>query len=119
MDARHEFGRRAEGIAERYFQLKGFELVARNFRTKRGELDLVMRKGKLVVFLEVKGRTKEWENSAWQSLWRGKKHRIAVAARIFMAKFRDQLEGADEFRCDLVFVTQNRVAEVYSGESLI
>lgn len=49
-------GRRGEDIATDYLRQKGFMLVARNFRYRRAEVDLVLQKDKLLVFVEVKTR---------------------------------------------------------------
>lgn len=49
-------GRRAEWIAALYLTLKGYRVTAMRERTPVGEIDLVARKGNLVVFVEVKAR---------------------------------------------------------------
>ncbi|MGD1892805.1 MAG: YraN family protein [Cyclobacteriaceae bacterium] len=49
-------GRRGEDIAVDYLAHKGFKLVARNFRYRRAEVDLIVQKNKLLVFVEVKTR---------------------------------------------------------------
>ena len=49
-------GRSAETIAALYLQLKGYRLVARRFKTPVGEIDLIVRRGRLLVFVEVKAR---------------------------------------------------------------
>lgn len=49
-------GRAAEAVALRYLQSKGYQLKARNYRYQRGEIDLVMRAGRRLVFVEVKAR---------------------------------------------------------------
>jgi putative endonuclease len=49
-------GHRAETLAALYLQLKGYRLIARRFKTPVGEIDLVMRRGRLIVFVEVKAR---------------------------------------------------------------
>jgi ribonuclease HII len=49
-------GREAEDQAARHLELLGYEVVCRNFRTKRGEIDIVCREGNVYVFAEVKAR---------------------------------------------------------------
>jgi putative endonuclease len=49
-------GRRAEMWAAYYLRLKGFRILAQRVRTPRGEIDLVARRGQLLVFVEVKTR---------------------------------------------------------------
>jgi putative endonuclease len=55
-DVRHIRGRVGEEIAARHFEALGFEVLARNHRTRFGELDLVVFDGATLVFAEVKTR---------------------------------------------------------------
>ena len=55
-DARIELGRVGERLAEQLLHKHGLKTVARRFTTPVGELDLVMRDGDTVVFVEVKTR---------------------------------------------------------------
>ncbi len=50
-------GRRGERLAAQWYRDHGYELVDRNWRCAEGELDLVLRRGPIVVFCEVKART--------------------------------------------------------------
>lgn len=65
-DARHTAGRRGEDLAAAHFERLGFEILARNHRTRFGELDLVAYDGATLVFAEVKtrrsGAREPWEN---------------------------------------------------------
>jgi putative endonuclease len=54
--ARDRAGRRAEIVAAWWLRLRGFTILATRWRTKVGEIDLVARRGDLVVFVEVKRR---------------------------------------------------------------
>lgn len=51
-----DFGQYAERVAADYLVEKGFRVMAQNFRYKRFEVDLIVQKGKLIVFVEVKAR---------------------------------------------------------------
>jgi putative endonuclease len=51
-----QIGRWGEELAEKYLLAKGYEITFRNWRTGRLEIDLVARKGDLLVFVEVKTR---------------------------------------------------------------
>ena len=55
-DARHSRGRRGEDLAASHFERLGFDVLARNHRTRFGELDLVAFDGQTLVFAEVKTR---------------------------------------------------------------
>lgn len=55
-DPRHRFGRRAENYAARELRRQGYKILARNWRTKIGEVDLIARDGDDLVIVEVKAR---------------------------------------------------------------
>jgi putative endonuclease len=50
-------GAKGESLAAEYFEQKGFEIVAQNFRYKRAEIDLIVKKENWIIFVEVKTRT--------------------------------------------------------------
>jgi putative endonuclease len=54
--ARQELGRRGEELACDELQRRGYEVVARRYRTRAGELDIIARHGDYLVFVEVKAR---------------------------------------------------------------
>lgn len=56
---RQELGRSGEDLAAGWYEHHGYEVVARNWRCRQGELDVVARRPGLVVFCEVKARTTE------------------------------------------------------------
>ena len=49
-------GRRAELWAAGYLRLKRYRILARRYKTKQGEIDIIARKGKIIVIIEVKYR---------------------------------------------------------------
>jgi putative endonuclease len=55
-DPRRTLGAKGERLAARHLEARGYEVVARNFRTRFGELDLVARDERFLVFCEVKTR---------------------------------------------------------------
>jgi len=56
MKSSHETGQTGQLTAEVYLQKKGHKILARNFRKKTGEIDLVTNDGEYIVFVEVKAR---------------------------------------------------------------
>ncbi len=56
MDERRRLGDEGERLAEVFLRSKGYEILARNYRTRMGEIDLIARDGDEVVFVEVKAR---------------------------------------------------------------
>jgi putative endonuclease len=76
-------GRRAETLAAWFLRLRGYRLLARRFRTPVGEIDLVMRRGRTIVFVEVKQRPSETE--ALEAVTAKGRRRIARAAQYWLA----------------------------------
>lgn len=76
-------GRRAEAIAAWYLRLKLYRILARRYRTPAGEIDLVLRRGKTIVFVEVKHRP-DAETAIVAVTATGRK-RIARAAALWLA----------------------------------
>lgn len=57
MAQHNETGKQGEAEAVGYLRGKGYEILARNYRYQHAEIDLIAKKGKLMVFVEVKTRT--------------------------------------------------------------
>lgn len=56
-DSKQGKGKKGEAQALDYLQAKGYSLLRRNFRNKRSEIDLIMKEGQTIVFIEVKYRS--------------------------------------------------------------
>jgi putative endonuclease len=98
------FGRRAEWLAAWYLRCKGYRIVAANQRLPGGELDLVARRGRMLVFIEIKARldAATIEEAVTSRQWQ----RIAAAAEQFVAR-RATLVGFDR-RFDAIFLARGR-----------
>ena len=83
-DPRVGFGRGGEALAERYLAARGYRLLARRFRLRNGELDLVMEDGATVVFIEVRTRRSTRFGDPLESVGPLKRSRIVRAARVFL-----------------------------------
>lgn len=57
MSDKIKIGNEGENLAAEFLQNKGFEIVARNYRFKHAEIDLIIRTGNMLVFVEVKTRS--------------------------------------------------------------
>ncbi len=65
-------GRQGEDIAAAYLQQQGYEILTRNYRCRYGELDIICRKGGLLVFVEVKTRRSDLFGSPEEAITRSK-----------------------------------------------
>lgn len=81
---RKERGRAAEQAAEAYLRQRGLELVERNFSCRFGELDLIMREGLTLVFVEVRYRRGPACGGAAASVGPRKRSRLLHAAQGFL-----------------------------------
>ena len=96
-------GRRAEDLALEHLERQGLELIARNYRCRAGEIDLVMQQAGLVVFVEVRSRTSSAFVSPKETVdWR-KQRRLARVAAWFLRQRRDLANRPVRF--DVVSVT--------------
>jgi putative endonuclease len=78
-------GRRGEDAAARFLESEGLVLLARNYRCRGGEIDLVMLEGPTLVLVEVRLRTSREFGGAAASVGRQKQRRFALAARHLVA----------------------------------
>jgi putative endonuclease len=92
------FGRSAEAACCWLLRLRGFRILARDVRTPVGEIDIVARRGRLVAFVEVKGRGSDDR----EVIGPRQRRRIVRAASLFIAA-RPQLADLD-LRFDLMVV---------------
>jgi putative endonuclease len=81
-----ERGQIAEQMAEAHLNAAGLRTLARNFRCRGGELDLVCHDGKSVVFVEVRLRGRSDFGGAAASITPRKQARIVLAARHWLAQ---------------------------------
>ena len=118
--ARQRTGARAEELVARRLAAAGWEIVERNARTRYGELDIVARDGRILVFLEVKaGR----QGSAFGperpilAVDRRKQLQVRRLATAWMAARRD-LPPYAEIRFDAVGVTFDRADRAVDVEHI-
>jgi len=78
------FGIIGEKIAQNYLRNKGYKILETNFYTKRGEIDIIARKGKCIIFVEVKTRTNLKFGTPAMAVNITKKKRIISSAKTFL-----------------------------------
>ena len=100
INSRQDCGRAAEAQAETLLQRAGLRLLARNWRCRGGELDLVMLDGDTVVFVEVRYRRHAAWGGALESVDARKRQRLILAAELFLQ--RESRWGRSPCRFDVV-----------------
>ena len=83
--SRRRQGNDAEQQACRWLQAQGLNLVANNWSSRHGELDLVMLDGQTLVFIEVRLRNQHHFGGAAASVTRSKQKRLLEAASLFLS----------------------------------
>ncbi len=115
-----ELGKRGENAVSCYFLQQGAEILARNWRCKAGELDLVVRDGAVIRFVEVKSRRQNrWNRRPQENLSPVQRRRNFRAARLYRKLFH-----LKNFECrfdlyEVIFRSRQRIAALYcSGDYL-
>jgi putative endonuclease len=84
--ARDTLGNRGENVAAKYLRNLGYKIILRNFRCALGEVDIIAREGKTLVFVEVKTRTND-DPSPEDQVNSTKRHQLTKAARYYLARY--------------------------------
>lgn len=79
-----QIGHQAETLACRFLEQQGLKLVKRNFRTRRGEIDLIMRSVEHLVFVEVRYRKRSRFGNPAETVGVVKQRRIIACASAFL-----------------------------------
>jgi putative endonuclease len=105
LSRKQEQGRQWEEVALAYLERHGLVLVEANFRCKPGEIDLILRDGATLVFVEVRQRAAGAPVSAAASIGPTKIRRIIRAAQVYL----QQLDRLPPCRIDVVAIDGNHV----------
>lgn len=107
----YQRGQAAEQLALCYLEQQGLRLIKQNFHSHQGEIDIIMRQGESLVFVEVRQRSRHDYGSALESITPKKQHRIIQTAHYYLQ--RNPQQKNDPCRFDVV------VIEPLSGEEKI
>jgi putative endonuclease len=94
-------GQWGEAVAERFLRRHGFRVLARRWRHKKDELDLVVREGDTLVFVEVKTRASEIMGRPFSAVDRAKRRALGRAALRYMQRLAHK---PPTFRFDVIEV---------------
>jgi putative endonuclease len=107
MKNRRQTGAAYEELAADWLSEQGLEILERNYRCRRGEIDLIARDGRYLVFVEVKYRSAEKTGHPAEAVdWR-KQHRISNVAAWYCYEHR--LPEDQPCRFDVVSVLGERI----------
>lgn len=104
-------GKWGEGLAAEYLRKKHYEVIAANYRTRFGEIDLIAVKKKMIVFVEVKLRKSDLYGRACEYVSADKQRKILTSAKIWLAQNPTELQP----RFDIVEIyAPNGIGESYT-----
>lgn len=96
-------GRNAEATAEAHLRREGLDLITRNYRSPFGEIDLVMREGAVVVFVEVRFRASAAFGAPAETIDPRKRSRLRATAEHYLQ--RSKRDSKRPCRFDIVAIT--------------
>jgi putative endonuclease len=114
-DQRHLLGQASERLAATHLERLGYEIIARNHRTRFGEIDLVALDGETLVFVEVKAR--RGAGRPWDNLDERKRHQVRRMAAAYLAEVSER-PRSKELRFDAVGVTVDAAGRLVSLDHL-
>jgi putative endonuclease len=112
--SRKIIGQYSENLAVEHLKQKGYQLIDRNYRSPFGEIDIIMRDKKQLIFVEVKSRNEKWLEYGLPeaAVNRKKQNRIRRISKYYINR---HLHLADtDFRFDIVSVILNQQKKVVS-----
>lgn len=109
--AARAFGLRAETFATAWLRLKGYRVLARQYRVSGGEVDIIAKRGETIAFVEVKARSAM--EDALVAITPLKLRRIRIAAARWLA--RNPLAANCVLRVDAVFIARGRLPRHIEG----
>jgi putative endonuclease len=104
-----------EGIAARHYRLRGYRILGANVRAGANEVDIIARRGRRLVFVEVKERARTTYGGGIAAVDREKRRRVRRAAASWLQSHPD---AADlEVRFEVAAVTNGRVERLeFAGD---
>jgi putative endonuclease len=108
-DPRHREGLAGELQAIQYLVTQGWFVIAHRWRVGRIEIDLVVRRGKLVAFVEVKTRRGNAFGSPFEAVTGPKRREIVKAARAWMDRYGT---AEDIYRFDCIAIQDNKLTHL-------
>jgi len=110
-DTRRNLGKAGETIASDFLKKNGYTIVARNYRRKFGEIDIIARERDYLVFIEVKTRTGTSHGHPLEAVTLRKQRQISKVAQCYLAE-KNLFNIAARFDVVSVVLSQNNQASV-------
>ena len=113
-NARKKLGQWGESVAARHLEAKGYEIIARNWRCRQGEIDLVAQAGEELVFVEVKTRRGRDMGTPEEALTPHKSRKLLQLGQLYVAAH----DPDADWRIDLVAVELDKMGKLLRCEHI-
>ena len=100
-----KFGEKSENLAAWYLKQNGYKIIEQNYRNRMGEIDIIAKEKKTIVFVEVKSRRSIRYGNPKQAVTPKKQRKISMVA-LYYLKSTQQIDAKARF--DVVAITSNR-----------
>jgi putative endonuclease len=107
---KRKIGKQFEKLAEEYLKNKGYQIIAKNFHSQYGEIDIIALKDEILVFIEVKGRNTLKYGYPEESISKKKLNSIIRTAEHFLATNTDI--QYTEIRFDIISIFKNNIKHI-------
>ncbi len=108
---RKELGNRGEEVAANFLKKQGYQIIERNYQARMGEVDIVAREGKSIVFIEVKTRRSTDFGLPEEALSYDKRRRLTKLALGYLAYHKIKNKNC-RFDVVSILVNEDRVKDV-------
>lgn len=97
------FGKESEDLAVDFLTDNKVKIIDRNYRTRFGELDIIAKDGKEIIFLEVKAKSTSRFGKPYEMVTERKKKKLISTAKIYLLENRFDINKTD-WRIDIISI---------------
>ncbi len=108
MNQKQEYGKFGENKSTKYLEELGYEIICNNFSCMQGEIDIIAKDGKELVFVEVKTRTNKKYGEAKEAVNKNKQKHLLNAIKYYL--YKNKIENA---------LVRIDVIEIYIKKSIV
>lgn len=109
LNQKQKLGRRGEDEAVSYLKKKGYIIIQRNYRCSLGEIDIIAKEGKTLVFIEVRSRSSDRFGMPQESVNRSKMLKIYKVAQYYLKAVQKEEEPVRFDVLALLFDIENQL----------
>ncbi|MFA6255368.1 MAG: YraN family protein [Patescibacteria group bacterium] len=103
-----QLGQLGERLAAEYLTKKGYQIIAKNYSTRGGEIDLICQKDKVIHFIEVKTRTNQKFGWPEEAVTDEKLEKIIMASE----KYCQEYDLNSEWQIDIISILINQATRI-------